>query len=240
MQINKFQYAPGPDAAGGTGNAGSKKPVQTKIIPQADQDFQDVSQAVSASWIINPAITLLWKSNTDFAEEVQTFANSLQSRIVTGSLRPGQTYTIIQLDEKIDAAVTEVKIYIEKKYKSDGAQAQFARFGIIKENRKFTISRDRNNRKAALQQMINTIAAEGMGNEEFGTAFWTSIKTAYDAAAASASNTTGDVSGKVATKNEQKKAITKVMSALVLVLKGNYPDTYKEIYRQWGWKKESY
>ncbi len=239
MKVNKFQYAPDADATGAASGDG-KKPVPTKSIPQADIDFMDVSKTIGQNWEANPNITLLWKKEGEFNADVQAYAASLTGRIDTGALRPGQTLTLMQLDQQIDTAAGEVKTYIEGKYKKANAPAQFARFGLPKSSAGYIMSRDRNNRNSALDQMIKSIADEGFGDREFGNAFWTGIKKSYEAALKLASNTTGDISGKVATKNELKKAITKVMSALMFVLRGNYPDTYKEIYRQWGWKKESY
>lgn len=241
MKTINFQYAPGEESAPGTG-AKEKKPVKTRNIPQADADFKDVSEAVADSWLANPDIILRYKKAADFKTEVTDFAKDLASRITTGSLRPGQTSTLNQLDEQIDAAVGKVKTYIEKKYEDGDPQAQYARFGIIKENRRYVISGDRNNRLPALQQMVDSIAAEGFGSEKFGTTFWTGIQTAYTTALSQASNTTGAVSGKVATKNERKDAIRTVLISLLKVLEGNYPneDEYKGLIRQWGWKKESY
>jgi hypothetical protein len=237
MFTSKFMYADEAAAGGGPLPA---KTNPTAAMPAADVDFMDVAQTVATSWLANPPITLLWKTSTDFDKDVQAYVASLGSRLNTGSVRPGQTLTLKQLDKQVNDAVTEVKVYIEKKYKKANASAQFTRFGIIKENGAFIFSRDRNNRKAAFNLMIAAIAAEGFGAEEYGTAFWTALQTDYNAALAAASNSTGDVSEKVATKNQQKLAIKKVLTNLLLVLRGNYPDTYKEMYRKWGWKKESY
>lgn len=241
MKTINFQYAPGNETAAGE-TSDNKKPVKTRNIPKADIDFKDVAQAVAQSWLANPDIVLRRKKAGDFSTEVTDYADSLVSRITTGSLRPGQTNTLNQLDDQINKGVSKVKTYIEKKYEDDDPQAQYARFGIIKEGRGYVISGDRNNRKLALQQMIDSIAAEGFGNEKFGTAFWKDIQTAYTAAFSQASSTTGDVSSKVATKNERKKAISNIMASLLLILKANYPvaDEYKGVIRQWGWKKESY
>ena len=241
MKTINFQYAPGDAAAPGIGGD-DKQPVKTRNIPQADIDFKDVAEAVADSWLANTDITLRWKKAPDFQKEVTDYANTLVSRITTGSLRPGQTNTLTQLDGQIDAAVGKVKTYIEKKYEDGDPPAQYSRFGIIKENRRYVISSDRNNRKLALQQMIDAIAAEGFGAEKFGTAFWTDIQTQYAEAFSQASTTTGDVSGKVATKNERKKAITTVMASLLMMLRANYPvdEECKGVIRQWGWKKEGY
>ncbi len=237
MFTKRIFFADDAPAGGGTTTAKTKS---SRSIPAADIDFMDVAKTVAASWLANPAITLLWKKSDDFNKDVQDYANSLGSRISTGSVRPGQSLTLKQLDERVNDAVTEVKVYIEKKYKKANAQAQFTRFGIIKENTTWCFSKDRNNRKAAFELMIAAIAADGFGAEEYGTSFWTALQTDYAAALAAASNTTGDVSEKVATKNQQKQAIKKVLANLLFVLRGNYPDTYAEMYRKWGWKKESY
>jgi len=229
-----------PDAEPNTGGGTTAEPNATPAIPAADIDFMDVSKKVATTWLATPEITLVWKKSGDFDKQVQDLSLIISSRKATGSLRPGQSFTLKQVDKQIDTAVGEVKIYIKRKFKTAGAAAQFARYGIIKEGTQYRMSRDRNNRKEALKLMIDAIAADGFNNEEYGTAFWTDMQTNYSAALDAANNTTGAVSGKVATKNEQKKDIRKVLSSLLLVIKGNYPDDYRGVYRKWGWQKESY
>jgi hypothetical protein len=229
-----------PDAATAAGGNGAGKPTPTAIIPGADTDFMDVSKNVAKAWLNHPEVTLLWKQATDFQKQVNDYELELGSRKSTGSLRPGQSQTLEQMDKQLDGAVKMVKVYIEKKFKKDFAQAQFARYGIIKERGNFRMSKDRNNRRDALKLMITAIAADGFDTEEYGTAFWTDMQTNYIAALDTANTTSGNVSGKVATKNEMKKAIRLVLSSLLLIIKGNYPDTHKGVYRDWGWQKESY
>ncbi len=229
-----------PDAAPAAGGDEAGKPVETAAIPAADVDFMDVSKNVAANWLASPAITLVWKTAPDFDKDVQAYAISLTSRKASGSLRPGQSLTLKQMDRQADLAVKEVKVYIERKFKTAAATAQFARYGIVKEAKSYCLSRDRNNRKEAFKLMIDAIATDGFGAEEYGTAFWTDMQKNYSDALELAGNTAGTVSGKVATKNELKKSIKNVMKSLQLVLRGNYPDTFTKKYREWGWQKESY
>lgn len=237
MQVKKHLH---PDAETPTGGNGAGKPNATAIIPAADIDFKDVGKSVANSWLANPHITLIWKKPADFLKEVLDYETALTSRKATGSLRPGQSQTLDQFDKKVDDAVTEVKVYIQKKFKKDFAQAQFSRYGIVKDGSNYRLSRDRNNRLEAFKLMIPAIAADGFDAEEYGKTFWTDMQTNYAAALDAANNTSGQVSGKVATKNQQKIAIKNVLSSLLLVIKGNYPDTFKSVYRNWGWRKESY
>jgi len=237
MLIKKFMNADG--IANGNGGESPKKNT-TPSIPRADVDFMDVAKAVATNWLDNPDITLRWKNSDAFNDEVQAYTDSLHQRHSTGSQRPSLTQTLVQLDELLDDAVAEVKIYITKKFKKRNAAAQYARYGIIKKGRAYRMSRDRNERRAALDLMVAAIATDGFGQEEYGTNFWKDMKTNYTAALDLAGNTASNVSEKVANKNTQKKAIKKVLNALLFVLKGNYPDTYQEMYRKWGWKKETY
>ncbi len=235
MKITKQMH---PDAAPGTG--GNPKPISTRTIPQADVDFMDLSKNVATHWLANPAITLVWKTPADFEKQVNSYEIELTSRKSTGSLLPGQALTLVQMDRQIDVAVSEVKIYIQRKFKKVNAEAQYGRYGISRQNKTFIINRDRNNRRDALKLMITAIAADGFTAEEYGTAFWTGMQTNYSAAIDAAGTTAGDVSIKVAGKNRMKKDIKTVLSSLLLVLKGNYPDTYPGVYREWGWQKERF
>jgi hypothetical protein len=237
MQVKKQLH---PDAETPAGGSGARKPNATAIIPAADTDFKDVAKNVAKTWLANPDITLIWKKAPDFQKQVNDYETALSVRKATGSLRPGQSQTLDQLDKTLDAGVTEVKVYVQKKFKKQLAQAQYARYGIVKENNNYRLSKDRNNRLEALKLMVTAITTDGFDNEEYGKTFWADMQTNYAVALDAANNTSGDVSGKVATKNEQKKAIRQVLASLLLVIKGNYPDTFDKIYRSWGWRKESY
>jgi len=232
----KQLHADAADNGGATTTTKTKK----RYTPDADSDFLTVSKKVRDAWAGNPLITLIWTNQAAFNTMVNNYEAFLGTRKSDGSFRPSETQTLGQLDTQINTAVSEVKTYIEYKFKKPNAVAQYARYGIVKENGTYILPRDKDDRKLSLPLMITAIAADGFGAEKYGTAFWTAMKTDYDAALKAASDTDGDVSGGAANKNQYKKQVAKVMNALRLVLKGNYPDTYKAVYRQWGWQKEDY
>lgn len=227
------------NAANNGGNK-DKKPVKTGTLPQADVDFMDVSKNVAASWVANPQITLLWKKSDDFKREVDLYCDTLGSRLATGSQRPGFAHSLEGLDQQVNAAVKEVRVYIAKKFKTPNAPAQYARYGFVKQKNVYMIPRDRNQRKAALELMVKAIETDGFGDEEYGLSFWKEMQTAYTEAVAQSGGTAGLVSEKVATKNVQKRAIRKVLVHLRKAVEANYPDTYREVLRKWGWQKETY
>lgn len=236
--LTKQLNADAPAASGGATTPTKKS--KKDYTPNADADFLTVSKKVNETWLANPAITLIWIKQPAFAAMVADYDTQLGTRLSDGSFRPGYTQTRKQIDQQMDDAVTEVKVYIEKKYKKANAVAQYARYGIVHSSDGYQLPKDKDNRLLSLPLMIAAIAADGFGAEEYGTAFWTNIKASYETAVQNAGNTDGAVSKAVGNKNLQKKNISKVMSALRYVLRGNYPDTYKAVYREWGWQKEDY
>lgn len=237
MQYIKLMYSNTPENGGGSEDDKTKK---TKALPDRDIELKDVSKNVSVSWVANPQITLLWKNSAEFEKEVDSFADNLVDRIDTGTKRPGVTLSLVQQDKQIDDGVIEVKIYIAKKFKKANAPAQYPRYGIVKVGDTYKMSLDRNQRKAALGLMVKAIAEDGFGDEEYGSSFWKAIQADYTASVDAAGANAGTVSEKVATKKMQKRGIRKVLKALRRALEANYPDTYREMLRKWGWQKERY
>ncbi len=227
------------NAANNDGESG-KQPKKVGTLPKADVDFMDVSTNVAASWVANPQITLLWKKSDVFKMEVDSYCAELGSRIQTGSKRPGFAHSLVGLDKQVNIAVKEVRVYIAKKFKTSNAPAQYPRYGIVKQNDAYVLPVDRNQRKAALTLMVQAIAADGFGDEEYGLNFWKEMEAAYKVAVAESGGTAGTVSEKVATKNVQKRGIRKVLVNLRKAIEANYPDTYREVLRKWGWQKETY
>ena len=100
--------------------------------------------------------------------------------------------------------------------------------------------RDRSQRTAALALTLAAVTTQGMATEKYGTAYWQQIINSYNTLQSEAAEVDGAVAGKVSTKNELRARILKTNNALILVLKGNYPDTWKSVIREWGFQKEKY
>ena len=88
--------------------------------------------------------------------------------------------------------------------------------------------------------MLKGIVTHGFDADEYGTAFWQPIYDQYETALNQATTNDGNVSTKVSSKNTLKEELKKTLRALINVIKGNYPDTYKAELRAWGFQKEKY
>jgi len=207
--------------------------------PRADADLLTVAERVSESWLNNGHIALLWTNATEFSGHVAAFKSGVNKTRSASALRPAQSQQLAVLDKTTDDAVKEVKLYIKLKWKQ-AADAQYARFGILRERGSMRLPKDRDERYQSLLLMVRAIAEDGFDNEEYGKDFWTGMVNQYKTALTVSGQTHGAISTSAGNKNEVKKNIQKTLKCLTLVLKGNYPDSYPQVLRAWGWQKEQY
>ena len=213
---------------------------KTATIPVKDIDFAKVSKTVSDKWATQAWLTLQWTTQGEFATKQANYSTILNTRQSAGSTRPQVTNALKMLDKEINSSISYVKGYITEKYKKETAQSYFTSFGIDFINKTYAMPNDQNKRSAALKLMIDAIASNGFGAKEFGTTFWTTIKTNYDALLAQATGTDSTVASSVSDKNLLKADLKKTLNAVINSLKAHYPDTYKAELRNWGLQKEKY
>jgi len=219
---------------------GNVKSNSSSNVPAADIDFGKVATDVATKWAITTEVSLLWTTSSEFSTLASAYKTELSSRKLIGGSRPQITQALKQLDNTIDDSLSYVKGYIVDKFKKEAAASVYSAFGILHQKNKYVFPKDRNKRSAALELMIDGIAANGFGTKEFGTTFWTDLKTKYDSLLNQASTTDGTISGKVNAKNTLKSSLKKTMNCLILAIKANYPDSYKAELRTWGFQKEKY
>ena len=231
-------------AVNATDNAGGEIPTtkttrNVSLIPTKDADFLTVAKAIRDKWAANPALTLLWLTQPNYAIMVNNYDLNLAARTTVGSGRQTQTQTLKQVNTSINDAVSNVKLYIQKKFKKN-AEPQYSRYGIILENKTYSLPKDNDKRLLALPLMQAAIVADGFDTEEFGTAFWASTITDFKNAFTASSNTTKGISGKVAAKDGDIEKIRKALEAIIHLLQANYPDTIDNTLREWGFIKQNY
>jgi hypothetical protein len=235
----KKQFAPNA-----TENRGAtptpKTPKKVNLIPSKDADFLTVAKSVNIKWAATPTLILLWITQPIYSAIISSYDANLNTRVVVGGGRQAQTQTLQQINTTINNAVSNVKLYIQKKFKKPNAEAQYSRYGIAYENKTYTLPKDNDKRAIALSQMQIAIAADGFATEEFGTAFWTSTIASFTAAVAATGTTDKSVSNKVAAKDSDRAKVEKVLTAIIHLLQANYPDTTDNVLREWGFLKQNY
>ncbi len=217
-----------------------KKPVRKRALPRKDADLGAVSQTVALSWAANPALTLLWTTQAAFAADAAAFGLSLDARLVAGSNKPAAVQVLRNLDKEINAGISSLKIDVLQKFGRKDGPAEYARYGLAKKGPAYRFPNDRDSRLMALELVEAATTADGTGGTDYDPAFWQQMQVRYKAALANASTTDGAISTHVGSKNAVRARLRKTMKALQFLLRAHYPDSYKAVFRQWGWQKEDY
>ena len=223
-----------------TNQEGAKKTVKTASIPRADSDFGKVTKDVSDAWTANNWLTLHYTTAAVFAAKSASFNTLLAARQSEGGTRPQVTSSLQKLNEEIDGSVKIVKNYIEEKFRTERPESYYPAFGIAFVNKHYTFPQDQSNREDALTLMLSGLRTHDMEDRIYGRTYWTDIRDRYIALVVQGRALDGGISDKVGDKNVLKKELKIVLNSIVNVIKGNFPDTYKQELRKWGLQKEKY
>jgi hypothetical protein len=213
---------------------------KTKVMPTSQFDLLDLAEAVSVKWLAAPQITLVWMKANEFKSLVEQYKNLLNERLSVGSGRSLQTQTLKELDEDIAKAVEIVKVLLQAKFGKEKSKAYYSEFGIMKQYNTYKLPADRNLKLSALPLFVKGIQTHQFNVVGFESNYFTSLVATYQQALNSAKATDSNVSVNVGNKNDLKNQIQEVISALLLVIRGNYPKTYQNELRGWGFQKEKY
>jgi hypothetical protein len=221
-------------------DSASSKVRKTKALPTSQYDLLDLAEAVSNKWLATPQITLLWMQPNEFKTLVEQYKNLLNERMSVGSGRSVQTQTLKELDEEIAKAVEIVKVMLQAKFGKEKSKAYYSEFGIIKQNNSYKLPADRNLKLSALPLFVKGIQTHQFSVVGFENSFFTTLVATYQNALNSAKSTDSSVAVSVGNKNDLKSQIQEVIAALLLIIRGNYPKTYQNELRGWGFQKEKY
>lgn len=233
----KKMFSPEPAEMVAAAPAAPKKNGRTY---DADADFIAVAGKVSATWTATPALTLLWTNAATLAQQVADWKNYYQGSSTGKGSKSAKANALKQLDKEINTAIAQVKLYLQEKFGKKNAPAEYYRYAMVKRDGGYEWAADRDSRVLNFPQLIAAIAADGFGSKTYGTAFWTAMQTSYTDALEAAKDNTSDTTENTGNKNELKKTIMKTLVSLRKLVEANYPDTYPNVVRQWGWQKETY
>ena len=221
-------------------NSEKPKVVKTRALPAKDLEIGAVATLASAKWTANVWLTLLWITAAEFTTLAAHFNEILRSRNQSGGTKKGVVQSVKLLNVEINEAVVYVKGYILEKFKKDRATSMYASFGIVHKNEKYMLPQDIDGRKEALATLLEAISANDFDSREYGRDYWREIKGRFDELAQQATALSGTISEKVGDNSQLRKEIQLALNSLIKAIQANYPHTWKEELRAWGFQKERY
>ncbi len=234
--MNRFQFFPTDTPSG---NNSQPEHHSTPILPSKDADRATLGVAVAAAWKTHPQLTLIWITQAVFEQKANEFDTVFGQRLTAGSGRSAQTFDLKSKDKEIDGNLKYVKGYILEKWK-DAAAANYPRYGMQYRNEAFEIPRDHDKRLDALKLLKQAIHDDGFDAREYGKVYWEKMYTDYDLALKAAKTSDASVSGFVGDKNVLRETMEEALTAIVHLITANYPKTYPQKLREFGFQKEDY
>ncbi len=219
----------------------AKKQVRGNVATK-DSDISALAATVAEVWLSKKDFTLLWKDSSTFKSETEAYTLLLDNKNDTGKDRPSITQSLIKCNSALDKGIVHLKKVIDADISDEKeAKAAYAKFGIVFENRTYRLPVERNKRLFAIKLLLPALEAAGYTKSNTsGTPYFTPLIKEYTTLLNLANSTDKDVSSIIGNKNEQKKNISKVLTALIRLIQANYPDTYKSELRAWGFQREKF
>jgi hypothetical protein len=239
----KKNYSPDAVPAAGTTAAPVKETAVNHhaTMPVKHADLLNVSQQVVTQWTATPAITLVWKTVSDFAVDVKNFQNEFQQRNTSGGFISQNANALENLDHEADDALPFVKAYINDLFGPANGKSHFAEFGMVhSKTHGYEFPYDRQKRLDAIRMMSEAITNNSLDAKTYGQPFWSNLLADYTTAMGTSQSGTGEVSAHVGNLSQLRRSLRRTLHSLLLVLEGNYPDTFHDVIRTWGFTKENY
>jgi hypothetical protein len=214
--------------------------VKKQNIPAAEADFIVLARNAANAWKQRQGIILVWTNSQQFETAIGQFENSFTERRTVKGERSIITSELKTLNTEINSNVVYIKNYINELYSKKEATAHYAQFGIIKANKTYGLPRDNDQRLFALRQLSEAVTNTELAGKKYGSAYWQDILIRFDTAKNNAISRDSASAQHIDVKREQKAIIRKTLNSLILSLKANYPDNWREEMRIWGFQKEKY
>ncbi len=208
--------------------------------PRKEADIITIAANVAASWEKRPELTLIWITPDGLKDATGVFKESFTVRNETKGARMVITRTLKSINTEINQSVKYLKGYIADTYQAKDAPAYYTQFGIVKDRRAYTIPSDNDKRLHALEQLVKAIGQHGMSDRKYGQQYWTNLYEQFVQAKNQAAESDSTSAEHINIKTGQKAVIKKALNALIYLIKANYPDSWKEELRVWGFQKEKY
>jgi hypothetical protein len=217
----------------------SKTKAKLPNIPRSEIDLMQAAKSVSETWLASP-LTLIYKTPQEFSADSAMYEEQITAALQAKGNRSPLANNLQNMDKQIDKDLSFLKNYLDEAYGKANAPAHYPAFGITKSGKRYVLPTDRDNRSKALDILTEALVESPFKEKTYGLNHWSNIRNSYKSFVAQNIAIAQSLSSSVGAKKELKKEIKKVLNSLVLIIKGNYPETYKTVLREWGFQKEKY
>jgi len=208
-------------------------------LPRSDFDVLKVAKDVLIKWK-ESGLVLIYTNPVVFENTVSNYEVKLAEGRSAASERSPKVERIKQLRKIISANLFRIKNYVANDFGQSAASSHYASFGIQHIRKSYDFPSDQEEVKRALAELLNGLDKYGYADFKFGRDFWLPIYEEYTQLIETKNITVGTKSSKSGDKNVLKEQVNKVVHSIYYLLIANYPDTWEQVIRDWGFRRERY
>jgi hypothetical protein len=217
-------------------SSGSKS---VSYIPQKDFDVLILAKEVTPRWI-DSAYTLGYITTDAFQMMVDTYEVKLADGRSAKADRTPTVERLKQLRLQIDNNIGKIKDMLSIDYDKSSAPAHYPNFGIEKVNSTYTVPYGYDETKRGLAMLLQGLDKYGYSDYKYGKAFWQAIYDEYTSLETKNRALTGSTSALSGDKNVLKEQVSTVLRSILHLLQANFPATWEQVAREWGFLRERY
>lgn len=208
-------------------------------VPRTDFSVLILAQSMLPFWVQSG-----YKLSYITTDEFENMINIYELKLASGrSVKAERTPTVDrlkQLREQMVDYVSKIKDMLSLDYGRSASIAHYPAFGIVKTQKNYSFPAGYDETKRAMEDLLKALVTYGYADHKYGLAVWQPIYDEYVSLAGKNRALTGSGSAFIGDKNVLKDQIIKVLRSVLLLLQANYPETWQNIAREWGYLRERY
>ena len=209
-------------------------------VPSKDADLQSVGDSVVIKWAAETWFIVKYITQADFSNNMKRYDDLLQQRTSAGGGTHGLSTDMHELDVEADDAVPYVKNFWFGIYGAKHAADHYGELGLEHKYSRYELPNDRHKRTIAISTLIDALKKNKITTGNYSADWWTDYLTRYNAAMGTSEGNAKDISGFVGELNQLRTSIRRTLQSVLHILEGNYPDTFEQVRREWGFLKDRY
>jgi len=207
------------------------------LIPKSDAGIVSTGRLNCTRWKDSP-LTLQWLTCQQYEQYIDNYEAASKLKQNATAARSPQSQQLVELNDLIKEKSENMKGFIIGIKGRKAAPSYYPTIGIQKTRTGYRFPTNQDERLQAMNMMIDNLEPLGLANMAYGKAYWTDLRDRYLELTASSIGSTQKVSQQASVKRELREQIHEAMSALINLVKANYPKTYEAELRAWGFLRE--
>jgi hypothetical protein len=221
-------------------NSDPKKPRKAPADPRADLAMAATWVAIGAAWKSNPDITVRRTTQAEFAAAAQAHHGKLQARLNVGDPRALLSGRLDEIRDIFADQLEYIKAALLPIFKRGGLEDAYPSFGIGREDGVWQFPTKRLKAQDAYDKAVAGLKAQGLTAGDAGADRLGPLAEEFRKKYEELGQLDGKTSAAVGQKNLGRPYLKKTARSLRYIIRGNEPDTWEQVWREWGTQKEKF